>query len=178
MGFSDAGKTVLFFITAFTPLWCIGIIKSFFFFDNYFILFTLIIPIILCIWIVRIIEGKTKIQENISNIKIVKKKEISYEVIVYMFAYIPILIIDSFTYENIIIFCIILFTVGALYIKKYMLQFNPIIILKYKMYEVTDSYGITKVVISNFNIPLDKIMKYQVYLPNINIIINKEFQDN
>lgn len=167
-------KKTLFFITAFLPLWAILIINYFFTGNStwYLIITAIIFLTVSVIILLGYMKKKQNTKTNLSSFKIVKKSEITHDVIFYILAYIPALLIKDFTLEEFPMFVILLFTVYVLYIKTNMLHINPILALKYHTYRVIDDHDNSIVVFSNLHLKTGHDVTYQEITPNLHVIVD------
>lgn len=171
-------EKTIFFITAFTPLWIIIIIK-YSFHDNNMLYNGLIFFVILPNWYMfHKLKQKRESTTDIEYVKVVQKQEITHDVIFYIFAYIPLLLINNFNDVEMLTFGILLFTIYILYINKNMLHINPIIILKYKTYRVIDDRDNTVILISKFNIKRNKDMPFKELTSGLKIIVDAYIKSN
>ena len=130
---------------------------------------------VLIIIMFKHLKRKSGMLSDKSPMTVKEKSEITHDIIFYIFAYLPPLLIDDFTVaSNSLTFIVLIATIFILYYKKNMLHINPIIIFKYKTYRVTDSHGNTTVLISNLTVKLDKVTYYQKLTSDLNVVIDDE----
>ncbi len=162
-------KKTLFFITAFTPLWFILLI-NYSLTENpnfYLIVFSFCVLVSLIVILLSYLRKKRMCtKEGISSFKVIKKLEITHDVIFYILAYIPVLLINEFP-----VFIILLFTVYILYIKTNMLHVNPIIALQYRTYRIIDNNNNSVVVFSKLNLKTDDNFSQEI-ITNLYIVID------
>ena len=170
-------EKTIFFITAFSPLWAILIIK-YSIYDNIAYVVLLIFIILPILYVFHELKQKKESIVDVEYVKVIKKQEITHDIIFYIFAYIPLLLINDFKWDEIIPFGILLVTVYVLYINKNMLHINPIIILKYKTYRITDDRENTMVLISKFNIKRNRDIPFQELASGLKIIVDAEIEQN
>jgi len=172
--FRDFVKKTWFFITAFLPLWVI-LIVNYSFTDKP--LLEVIMPsvVLLTASVVALLlylKKKQNTKTDRSSFRVVTKSEITHDVVFYVLAYIPALLIQDFTLQEISIFGILLFTVYVLYIKTNMLHINPIIALKYHTYRVIDEHDNSVVVFSSLHLKTDRDIAYQEITTNLHMVVD------
>ena len=172
--FGNFVKKTLFFVTAFLPLWAILIINYSFTEKP---LQEVIIPSVVLLTVSVIVllaylKKKQNTKTDVSSFRVVKKSEITHDVIFYILAYIPALLIKDFTLQEFPMFIILLFTVYVLYIKTNMLHINPILALKYHTYRVIDDHDNSVVVFSNLHLKTGQDITYQEITPNLHMVVD------
>ena len=176
--FDEFFEKTIFFITAFTPLWIIIIIKYSFHEENMLYNGLTIFVFVPIYYMFHKLKQKRESTTEIEYVKVVQKQEITHDVIFYIFAYIPLLLINKFDSVEILTFSILLFTIYVLYINKNMLHINPIIILKYKTYRVIDERDNTVILISKFNIKRNKEIPFQELTSGLKIVVDANIEFN
>ena len=166
-------KKTTFFITAFIPLWTILIINySMTNNPNWCVVITsTIFLIVITIILIQYLKKKENTCTEVTHFKVVKKSEITHDVVFYILAYIPILLIDKFELSELPTFMILLFTIYVLYIKLNMLHINPIISLLYHTYKATDDYYNTVVFLSKLTLKTGNDVPYQEITHNLNMVV-------
>ena len=172
--FTNIVKKTLFFITAFLPLWCILIINySLTDEPNFYCIFASIIFLSLSVtWLFCYLRKKENTTQDISYFKVLKKYDIGRDVVFYILAYIPALLIDEFEFTKLPAFAVILLTIYVLYIKTNMLHINPLISLKYNTYKVIDDHENTVIIFSSLKIKTGREIPYQEISSDVNIATN------
>lgn len=172
--FGNFTKKTLFFITAFLPLWAILIINYSLTKNPLWELVAVLVVFLIAsvIILLEYLKKKQTTKTDVSSFKIVKKSEITHDVIFYILAYIPVLLIKTFTLEEFPMFVILLFTVYVLYIKTNMLHINPILALKYHTYRVIDDHDNSVVVFSNLHLKTGRDITYQEITTNLHIVVD------
>lgn len=167
-------KKTLFFITAFLPLWIILIINYLFTKNPSMEIVTLSIVFLTALVIILFsyLRKKRVTKTDVSYFKVIKKSEITHDVIFYIFAYIPALLIRDFTLHEFSIFTVLLFTVYVLYTKTNMLHVNPVIALKYHTYRIIDEHDNSVVVFSNLYLKTGDEIAFQEITPNLHMVID------
>ena len=172
--FGNFAKKTLFFITAFIPLWTILII-NYALTENpswYIIVSSIIVLTTLVIVLLVYLKKKQTTRTNVSSFKVVKKSEITHDVIFYILAYIPALLIQDFTLREFPMFIILLFTVYVLYVKTNMLHINPILALKYHTYRIIDEHDNSVVVFSKLHLKTGHDITYQEITHNLHMVVD------
>lgn len=172
----EFSKKTMFFITAFIPLWAIIAInytltKGFDWFVSFgfsvFVLATLLTMIIY-------LNHKRKKSDGKITFKVVQKSNITHDIIFYVLAYIPVLIVNEFVLQEFVTFAILLFTTYVLYMKTNMLHVNPILaLMKYHTYKITDDHDNTAVFFSKLVIKTGVEIPYNEITHGINIVLDK-----
>lgn len=169
----ESTKRTVFFATAFMPLWSILLI-------NYavtanpewpVIVASAAFLVVLTASMLAYLRRKHTTKGESVSFKIVKKCEITHDVVFYVLAYVPIFLIQKFEFSEILTFAILIFTIYVLYTKTNMLHINPIISLFYKTYRVTDNYDNTIVVFSKLHIKTGTDIQCHEITHNLNINI-------
>jgi len=172
--FGDFVKKTWFFITAFLPLWFILIVN--YSFTEKPLLEVIILSVTLLatsvIALLLYLKKKQNTKTDVSSFRVVTKSEITHDVVFYVLAYIPALLIRDFALQDLSIFGILLFTVYVLYIKTNMLHINPIIALKYHTYRVIDEYDNSVVVFSSLHLKTDRDITYREITPNLHMVVD------
>ena len=171
----ELGKRIFLFLTAFAPLGIILIIKYSNYIQNYWYTLLSIIPIALIMILVIFLRRKSKTTLEKQYVKIIKKNEITQDVVFYILGYMPVLLINNFNAQEIITFIGMSIIISIIYIKKNMSHINPIIVLLYRTYKVKDQYGNNIVLISDMPIPIDQYIAYQEIAANVNVVINDPY---
>ena len=165
-------KRIFLFLTAFAPLGIILIIKYSNYIQNYWYMLLSIIPSALIIILILFLKKKSETTLEKQYVKIIKKNEITQDVVFYILGYMPVLLINNFNGQEIITFISMSIIISIIYIKKNMSHINPIIVLFYRTYKVKDQYGNNIVLISNMPIPINEHIAYQEIATNVNVVID------
>ena len=166
-------KKTTFFITAFIPLWTILII-NYSMTNNpnwYVVIASTIFLSVIIITLTQYLKKKKNTTTEQLYFKVVKKSEITHDVVFYILAYIPILLINKFELPEFPTFIILLFTIYVLYVKTNMLHINPIISLLYHTYKATDDHDNTVVFFSKLALKTGNDVAYQEITHNLNMVV-------
>lgn len=163
-----------FFIAAFTPLWVILIINSCL--DkplNPYTIISCIVLTVLGFLIISYIKKKEHMKTNRRYFEIHKKSNITRDTVFYSLTYIPILLIGRFEEQEFPILIVWFVTVYILYTKTNLFHVNPIIIIWYNIYLVTDDSYNDVIMVSKTKLMIGTKVPYQEIIPDLNVVINE-----
>ena len=172
--FTNFVKKTLFFATAFLPLWAI-LITNYSFTENPLhevIISSVALLAVLVIVLLGYLKKKQNTKTDVSSFRVVKKSDITHDVIICVFACVPALLIKDFTLQEFPAFTVFLFIVYVLYVKTDMLHINPILALRYHTYRVTDDHDNSVVVFSNLHLKTGQDITCQEITPNLHMVVD------
>ena len=172
----DFGKKSIFFVTAFIPLWAILII-NYGLTENadWAIILISSVPVLLSFVCMMRHLQKLSSTTELNYFKVVKKEDITHNMVFYILAYVSVLLVNNYDYVEWPTFVILLLTIFVLYVKTNMLHINPILLLmKYNTYRVTDDHDNTVILLSKLNVKTGVEIPYAEVTTNINLILDRQ----
>ena len=150
----DHAKRVSFFITALVPACFILLIRYALSADAALLVFLLlalpvaVIPAVVILYLRRTASASG----GFVNINVKKKFDITRDTALYTLTCIPVVLIEDFVPEHLIIFLSVLAIIYVMYTKFNLFHINPIISIFYRTYRVVDDHGNTVMVFAKLNV--------------------------
>lgn len=171
MDAQEHAKRLSLFITAFTPAWVILLIRYAWTADANLVLLLLALPVaavpVATAWKLRLAASASN---DLVPIHVRKRFDITGDVAQYTLAYVPVVIFDSLTPENLAIIFTIMVVVYFMYTRANLLHINPIISIFYRPYRVVDEHGNTIVVFAKLKVKVDSILSCRELSENLYVV--------
>ena len=154
MDVRDSAKRLSLFTTAFAPAWVILLIRYAWTADASLVLLLLLALPVVAVPVVTAwkLRQAASASGNLVPMHVTKRFDITGDVAQYTLAYVPIVIFDSLTPDNLAIIFTIMAVVYFMYTRANLLHINPIISIFYRPYRVVDEHSNTVVVFAKLKV--------------------------